>query len=125
MNTVPPSARVDLGRVAMAAPAHVVLGAKALGDRLGLTIGKRAWFGHGSTHYLTNGKLFVNLDHPRRKPDQPLALLVDLILIADGPGRAILSKVSAVVAMRRYDSQTWLLAMQATRATVGASSLSN
>jgi hypothetical protein len=39
---IPPSARVDLGRIAMAAQAHVVFAAKAFGHGWGLTIGKRA-----------------------------------------------------------------------------------
>ena len=36
---IPPSSRVDLGRIAMAAQAHVVFAAKALGDGWGLTVG--------------------------------------------------------------------------------------
>ena len=63
VHTLPPTP-VDLRRIAMAAQAHVVLGAKALDDGRGLTFGERAWLlGHSRqlTHCLPYGNVFVKV----------------------------------------------------------------
>jgi hypothetical protein len=57
---IPPSARVDLGRIAMTAQAHVVFAAKALGDGRGLTIGEGASHSLALTDHLANYSLMTH-----------------------------------------------------------------